>query len=163
MLQRTLQIGDHTFIQCGRAGRKIKFQPPKPPSTKIVDITGQRFGRLRVVMRAPSTNSGAARWYCRCDCGNGSLRQPVIVRGDRLRRGETQSCGCLAVEKTLQRAADRPKVEPKPRKPRAKRSQPTVSVGDRRSPVTDTDWRAFKDKALQRALADLDAEAKARG
>jgi hypothetical protein len=155
MLRRTLQIGDHTFIQCGRAGRKIKFQPPKPPSTKIVDLSGQRFGRLRVVMRADSTNSGAARWHCRCDCGNGSLRQPVIVRGDKLRRGETQSCGCLAVEKTLQRAADKPKVEPKPRKPRAKRSPPaTSSVG---APVTASDWRAFKDAALKRALADLAA------
>jgi hypothetical protein len=138
------------IMRFGRSKIKIKIT-----SSKLIDITGQRFGRLRVVMRAPSTNSGAAQWYCRCDCGNGSLRHPVTVRADKLRRGETQSCGCLAVEKTRQRAADRPKLDPQPRKPRAKRSQPTVSVGGRRSPITDTDWRAFKDKALQRALADL--------
>jgi hypothetical protein len=129
--------------------------PIKITSSKLIDLSGQRFGRLRAVMRAKNTNSGAARWYCRCDCGNGSLRQPVIVRADKLRRGETQSCGCLAVEKTRQRAADRPKLEPNPRQPRKPRSPPVTPSGG--------DWRHFKDAALQRALADIDAEAKARG
>jgi hypothetical protein len=138
------------IMRFGRSKIKIKIT-----SSKLIDLSGQRFGRLRVVARAKSTNSGAARWYCRCDCGNGSLRQPVIVRADKLRRGETQSCGCLAVEKTLQRAKDRPKLDPQPRKPRVPRSPPRLTSG---GPVGD--WRQFRDEALVRALADIDDDRK---
>jgi hypothetical protein len=155
------------IMRFGRSKIKIKIT-----SSKLIDLSGQRFGRLRVVARSPSDKRGAARWFCRCDCGNGSLRQPVIVRADKLRLGETQSCGCLAVEKTLQRAKDRPKADPKPRAPRVPRSQPRltsdadVSQLGSRSPHAGgpvVDWRQFRDEALKRALADLDAKAKARG
>lgn len=53
------------------------------------DLTGQRFGRLTVLERAPSDKSGRIRWECRCDCGN-----KTIVAGTRLRKGASQSCGC---------------------------------------------------------------------
>ena len=57
---------------------------------KLVDLTGQRFGRLVVLERAGSDNNKNAMWRCRCDCGN-----TITTSGKRLRRGETQSCGCL--------------------------------------------------------------------
>ena len=55
----------------------------------LIDITGQRFGRLTVIEKIPSKNSNA-RWLCKCDCG-----KYTDVLGTTLRRGETKSCGCL--------------------------------------------------------------------
>ena len=60
---------------------------------KLIDLTGQRFGRLVVLERAGSDNNKNALWRCRCDCGNAT-----ITSGKRLRRRETQSCGCLHQE-----------------------------------------------------------------
>lgn len=60
---------------------------------KLVDLTGQRFGRLVVLERAGSDNNKNAMWLCQCDCGN-----TTITSGKRLRHGETQSCGCLHQE-----------------------------------------------------------------
>lgn len=62
---------------------------------KVVDETGNRYGRLTVLKRAGSIG-GAAAWECQCDCGN-----ITIVRGKDLRNKShgTRSCGCLISEK----------------------------------------------------------------
>jgi hypothetical protein len=36
---------------------------------QFIDITGQRFGKLVVLKRAPNKNK-AVMWLCQCDCGN---------------------------------------------------------------------------------------------
>ena len=54
---------------------------------KLVDLTGQRFGRLTVVELAES-NKKRRYWICQCDCGNS-----LIVRADSLTTGNTKSCG----------------------------------------------------------------------
>lgn len=59
---------------------------------KVVDITGQRFGRLMVIDRAGSKKN-RMYWNCVCDCGN-----EVIVSGFSLRQGSSRSCGCLQRE-----------------------------------------------------------------
>ena len=64
----------------------------------IIDLTGQRFGRLTVVSRAenyvsPTGKSRHLRWDCICDCGN-----KCTVYGDALKAGRTKSCGCLQKE-----------------------------------------------------------------
>jgi hypothetical protein len=64
------------------------------------DHTGQTFGRLTVVGRAPSSASGHARWHCRCRCGN-----TTTVFGHNLRRGLIQSCGCLQQERARDTSA----------------------------------------------------------
>lgn len=58
---------------------------------KAIDMTGQKFNKLKVLYRVPSTNSKSkvARWHCKCDCGN-----EVDVDGTSLRSGHTKSCGC---------------------------------------------------------------------
>lgn len=63
---------------------------------ELIDLTGQRFGRLTVLERAENTPSGQARWLCCCNCGN--LK---VIRGQSLRSGITQSCGCLRQERLL--------------------------------------------------------------
>lgn len=60
----------------------------------LKDLTGQRFGRLVVIERAPNkiTPKGQSKtmWKCICDCGN-----ECVVSATNLRFGKTQSCGCL--------------------------------------------------------------------
>ena len=59
----------------------------------LIDITGQRFGRLVVLHRDESKPKGhghKAYWICKCDCGN-----IKSIKGESLRRGLTKSCGCL--------------------------------------------------------------------
>ncbi len=57
---------------------------------QFIDITGQRFGKLVVLKRAPNKNK-AVMWLCQCDCGN-----QKIIAGGSLRSGRTKSCGkCL--------------------------------------------------------------------
>lgn len=60
---------------------------------RLIDLTGQRFGRLTVVSRAENDKNKNPRWLCRCDCGH-----QTIVLGHLLRNGNTQSCGCLSHE-----------------------------------------------------------------
>lgn len=59
---------------------------------ELVDLNGQRFGKLIVLFRAPDKNK-QVMWDCVCDCGNTS-----IVRGTHLRKGLTVSCGCYRIE-----------------------------------------------------------------
>ncbi|MCI8374909.1 MAG: hypothetical protein HFI29_05660 [Lachnospiraceae bacterium] len=63
--------------------------------SKLIDLTGQRFGRLVVLEKADSDKSGNTMWKCRCDCG--TIKK---VNSSKLRSGETKSCGCLRKETT---------------------------------------------------------------
>lgn len=62
---------------------------------KLIDITGNKYGRLTVIGRDTErkTNSGSY-WLCQCECGN-----IKSVKSSSLRRGEIESCGCLRNEK----------------------------------------------------------------
>lgn len=60
---------------------------------KLKDRTGERYGRLIVIERAPNISSNRVAWKCKCDCGN-----EIIVAGNSLQSGNTQSCGCLNTE-----------------------------------------------------------------
>lgn len=55
----------------------------------VIDMTGQRFGKLTVIARAGSEKNGNALWLCRCDCG-----EETVTSGHRLRSGDKKSCGC---------------------------------------------------------------------
>lgn len=57
--------------------------------SRVIDLTGQVFGKLTVISQAPSVN-GRAMWNCQCECGN-----QVICPGRGLRDGSSRSCGCL--------------------------------------------------------------------
>ena len=58
--------------------------------SRIIDITGNRYGNLVVVKRAESSKCGVAMWESVCDCGN-----KTVVSGSNLRNGLVKSCGCL--------------------------------------------------------------------
>lgn len=65
---------------------------------KIIDLTGQRFGRLFVVAECGRSKDGQKMYRCVCDCGN--VKE---IRSGNLRSGKTLSCGCLGREKTIAR------------------------------------------------------------
>lgn len=62
----------------------------------LIDLTGQRFGRLVVIKREPTVNH-RTKWLCVCDCGN-----LVSVYAGSLRSNNTASCGCIQREATAQ-------------------------------------------------------------
>mgnify|MGYP006277804259 CR=1 FL=1 len=64
----------------------------------LIDMAGQRFGRLTVVGRE-SFCSGKTKWQCQCDCG-----QSAVVIGQLLRNGKTRSCGCLRADRAAETA-----------------------------------------------------------
>lgn len=55
---------------------------------RVIDLTGQRFGKWTVLSFAYTKNR-AAYWNCKCDCGT-----EKIVSANSLRRGSSKSCGC---------------------------------------------------------------------
>lgn len=55
------------------------------------DLTGQKFGMLTVIGRAPN-KSNNVRWNCICDCGNETIQST-----SHLTSGHTKSCGCFRV------------------------------------------------------------------
>lgn len=57
---------------------------------RVIDLTGQRFGKLTALYRATNGNFGNARWVCLCECG-----KQIRVDSHNLRRGQTKSCGCF--------------------------------------------------------------------
>lgn len=65
--------------------------------SKLLDLTGMRFGRLTVIKRAENVvqQSGETRtaWRCKCDCG-----AEIVARSTDLRTGKKKSCGCYRRE-----------------------------------------------------------------
>ncbi len=64
--------------------------------TSFQDITGKKYGRLTVI-EIYDKNHGKIKWKCKCDCG-----AIVIVTGNNLKNGHTQSCGCYKKEKNIE-------------------------------------------------------------
>lgn len=64
---------------------------------KLIDLTGQRFGKLLVLERDLNYPKKGTYWKCQCDCGN-----IISARKDQLTRTKypKRSCGCDLTEKT---------------------------------------------------------------
>ena len=66
------------------------------------DRSGERYGRLLVLYRAPDYISPKGKhivqWHCLCDCG-----KECIIGVNSLRNGKSASCGCLRKEITHNR------------------------------------------------------------
>lgn len=71
---------------------------------KLIDLTGQKFGRLTVLERSSNQSGKDTVWLCKCECGN-----YAEVTAGHLKDGHTKSCGCLAKEKGLERIKFAPK------------------------------------------------------
>jgi hypothetical protein len=64
---------------------------------KKINLVREKFLRLTVVQEVPTKDKHHHRRYkCVCDCGN-----VKVVLQQNLLNGNTQSCGCLAKEKSI--------------------------------------------------------------
>lgn len=63
------------------------------PRPKLINIAGQRFGRLTVLQKAGNSINGAALWLCKCDCG-----KTIKPSGTDIRKGRIWSCGCGSID-----------------------------------------------------------------
>lgn len=63
-----------------------------------IDITNQRFGRLIAIRFVERKSNGNAIWECACDCG-----KVKNIDSYALRKGITQSCGCLKIDYVKER------------------------------------------------------------
>ncbi len=59
---------------------------------RLIDLTGQKFGQLKVLYRTSDRVSPAGHrktmWRCQCDCG-----RTTNVSTDNLRSGKAKTCG----------------------------------------------------------------------
>lgn len=73
------------------------YQIERVVESSVLDLTGQRFGRLVAVTRTDVLGcTNTYKWICKCDCG-----QLKEIETSSLRSGNTRSCGCLRSEKFL--------------------------------------------------------------
>jgi hypothetical protein len=62
--------------------------------SRTENLIGKRFGRLTVLESAGKYAEQYAQWKCQCDCGI-----IKVILANKLKGGETQSCGCLQKER----------------------------------------------------------------
>ena len=74
----------------GDVGRTKKFV-----ASNRIDLTGQYFGRLKVLCyyNTADDKDRKAKWLCECACGRFK-----VISGKSLRDGDTKSCGCIKEE-----------------------------------------------------------------
>lgn len=62
-----------------------------------LDVSNQKFGRVTAISPDESRGQdGSVVWNCICDCGN-----IVLISVNKLKTGQTQSCGCFHLENLL--------------------------------------------------------------
>lgn len=74
-----------------RTGRKTHCGCQE--NLNVINEIGNKYGRLIVIGKGTSTKDRHIKWKCQCECGN-----IIEARGNDLRQGKIQSCGCLLQE-----------------------------------------------------------------
>lgn len=74
---------------------------------KVVDLTGQVFGRL-TVLELDHVKRSTRNWKCQCSCGN-----ITVVRESNLLHGITKSCGCIKRESKKSSKIEVQKIAPR--------------------------------------------------
>ena len=101
---------------------------------KLVDLTGQRFGRLTVIEKTGDRDKAwNLLWKCKCECGS-----EVNVITTYLKRGKTKSCGCL--HKELLDGKNRKMLEKQLNNPEARKNN--LSTGIKNICYQPNQWSA---------------------
>lgn len=64
----------------------------------VTDLRGKMYGKLTVLAESSRNKFNKVTWWCLCEC-----RRITEVIGGCLKNGYTSSCGCLKLEKLIQR------------------------------------------------------------
>ncbi|MFJ7919990.1 hypothetical protein MKX57_17415 [Lysinibacillus sp. FSL M8-0216] len=64
----------------------------------LIDLTGQKYGRLEILVKSEKRVGRKTYWVCQCECG--TIKE---IRSDTLRSKTKpiRSCGCLKAEQDL--------------------------------------------------------------
>lgn len=92
-------------LRCGETkscGCYNKMRVAETQRSKVIDMTGERYGRLTVLYYDKNSPPGSTHWICKCDCGN-----IISALRDSLISGGVKSCGCLKKELTSQLGSNR--------------------------------------------------------
>jgi hypothetical protein len=65
----------------------------------MLNLIGQKFGRLIVIQRMNNDKHKKTQWLCKCNCG-----KETIIIGSHLKSENTRGCGCLKKEMITQRS-----------------------------------------------------------
>ena len=57
--------------------------------SKLIDLTGQTFNDLTVLLRNDCDSTGKTAWLCRCKCG-----KITTITGLNLKNNNSKTCGC---------------------------------------------------------------------
>lgn len=68
--------------------------------SKLVDLTGMKFGAWTVLYRAENDKHGSTRWMCKCDCGTISA-----ITAATLKNGKSRGCHACLWNRQLHPAA----------------------------------------------------------
>lgn len=93
ILKASLVTGKTNSCGCIRQ-EKARERMALISSNNYIDEIGNTYGKLTVLKKAPSKETGGAQWLCQCECG-----EQIVVSGNSLRTGNTCSCGCLGKSK----------------------------------------------------------------
>lgn len=100
--QKTANRGVHWLCQCDCGNQVIHYSGAllagdintcgcTKGEARKMDISGDTYGRLKVIMPAPyEKGKERPQFLCECECGN-----IVIVSLNNLRTGHKTSCGCM--------------------------------------------------------------------
>jgi hypothetical protein len=100
----------------------------------MIDLVGQKFGRLEVKEFAGTSKNRKSLWACLCTCGSNKT-----VRGDHLKSGETRSCGCFHKEQTSKAKTTHGQAR------RGKESSEYLSWGHMMSRCYDINCKDYRD------------------
>lgn len=82
--------------------RKIDY--PKTRKVKrLIDRTGDVYGRLTVIEFRGYNKKRQSTWLCRCECG-----KEKVFPLSNIRNGNSKSCGCLQEESRRRKVGPRP-------------------------------------------------------
>lgn len=118
------------FCSLGSCTAIINADNNKTIDMKLIDMTGQRFGRLVVIKKGETRKGGGSNWVCACDCGGS-----IVAIGSNIRQGHTRSCGCLAHEHAVSLGSNPEYIR--------KRAQSVVQHGHKRRSGATVEYKTW--------------------